>query len=102
MFERGEEGGGWRIQISDSVFFWKVCVNDSSVMLKSKETDSKTNLNSDPFGLYFAFSLHYEKVEIGMMKYLFRPLEKYINYKQGGFLTDSAIKVPIMELVPSY
>ena len=79
--ERGP-GGEFKSQI---LFLWKVCVNDSSVMLKSKETDSKTNLNSDPFGLYFAFSLHFEKVEIGMMKYLFRPLEKYINYIQGGF-----------------
>ena len=82
--ERGP-GGEFKSQI---LFLWKVSVNDSSVMLKSKGNrlqNQPTILTRDHFGLYFTFFLHYEKVRIGMMKYLFRPLEKHINYIQCVF-----------------
>ena len=77
--ERGARGE-FKSQI---LFLWKVCVNDSSVMLKSKGNrlqNQPTILTSDHFGLYFTFFLHYEKDEKGMMKYLFCPLEKHTNY----------------------
>ena len=80
-----EEGGEFKSQI---LFLWKVSVNDSSVMLKSKGNrlqNQPTILTSDHFGLYFTFFLHYEKVRIGMLKYSFRPTGKHINYIQGVF-----------------
>ena len=68
---RRAAGGEFKSQI---LFLWKVCVNDSSVMLKQKTNRPMTILTSDHFGLYLTFFLHFEKLKKGMMKYLFRPL----------------------------